>query len=243
MSQPHARPFLGALAASLALAVLPQPSPAATPRVHAIVGARIVTAPGQVIEHGTVVMRDGVITAVGAGITVPADARVWEGDSLTVYPGLIDAYVIPAEAPGQAQPSGPPVGRPVDRPPPLSIGLNSSASAFAGGGSLALQRGLDVDHDAAEAWQSLAEGPLEAMADAVGFGDRKVRAHQDVEVQVDVVARAAGTHVMGLDHAWLFERQGWTRTHLAVNARRSASTPHGSVRGALFLYLSRQHGF
>jgi len=112
MSQPHARPFLGALAASLALAVLPQPSPAATPRVHAIVGARIVTAPGQVIEHGTVVMRDGVITAVGAGFQVPADARVWDGDSLTVYPGLIDAYVIPAEAPGQAQPSGPPAGRP-----------------------------------------------------------------------------------------------------------------------------------
>ncbi len=100
-----------------------------------------------------------------------------------------------------------------------------------------------MDHDAAEAWQSLAEGPREAMADAVGFGDREVRAHQDVEVQVDVVARAAGTHVMGLEHACLFERPGWPRTHLAVKARRSASAPHGSVRGALILYLSREHGF
>ncbi len=66
---------------------------AATPRVHAIVGARIVTAPGQVIERGTVVMRDGIVVAVGANVPVPADARVWPGDSLTVYPGLIDAFV------------------------------------------------------------------------------------------------------------------------------------------------------
>jgi len=71
---------------------------AAAPRVHAIVGARIVTAPGKVIERGTIVMRDGVITAVGAGVAVPADARVWPGDSLTVYPGLIDAYVVATEA-------------------------------------------------------------------------------------------------------------------------------------------------
>src|SRR5262245_32200642 len=70
---------------------------AATPRIHAIVGARIVTAPGQVIERGTIVIRDGVITEVGAKVTVPADARVWPADSLTVYPGLIDAYSLPPE--------------------------------------------------------------------------------------------------------------------------------------------------
>jgi N-acyl-D-aspartate/D-glutamate deacylase len=103
---------LGALATAFVLAAFPQPTPAATPRVHAIVGARIVTAPGQVIENGTVVMRDGVITAVGAGIPVPADARIWDGDSLTVYPGLIDAYVLPAEArrrvrSGRLQPAAP----------------------------------------------------------------------------------------------------------------------------------------
>ncbi|MEO5987313.1 MAG: amidohydrolase family protein [Candidatus Eisenbacteria bacterium] len=71
---------------------------AATPRVHAITNARIVTAPGQVIEHGTVVMRDGIIVAVGARVAVPADARIWKGDSLTVYAGMIDAFVLPAEA-------------------------------------------------------------------------------------------------------------------------------------------------
>src|SRR5262245_57817526 len=66
---------------------------AVTPRVHAIVGARIVVAPGQVIERGTIVIRDGVIVAAGANVAVPPDARVWRGDSLTVYAGMIDSYV------------------------------------------------------------------------------------------------------------------------------------------------------
>lgn len=80
---------------------------AATPRVHAIVGARIVTAPGQVIPRGTIVMRDGIIVAVGAAVTPPPDARLWPGDSLTVYAGLIDAMVLPAEAGGGPRGGGP----------------------------------------------------------------------------------------------------------------------------------------
>jgi imidazolonepropionase-like amidohydrolase len=111
MPEPSRRSAPGALAALCALALFALPASAATPRVHAIVGARIVTGPGQVIENGTVVMRDGVITAVGANIPVPADARVWEGDSLTVYAGLIDAFVMPAEAPSQGGPQGSPFGR------------------------------------------------------------------------------------------------------------------------------------
>lgn len=88
---------------------------AATPRVHAIVGARIVTAPGAVIERGTIVMRDGLIVAVGASVTVPADARIWPGDSLTVYPGLIDAYVLPSESGGAGATTPSPAGRPGPR--------------------------------------------------------------------------------------------------------------------------------
>lgn len=51
---------------------------AEAPQVHALTGVRIVVAPGQVIESGTVVIRDGVIAAVGADVEIPADARVWE---------------------------------------------------------------------------------------------------------------------------------------------------------------------
>src|SRR5262245_60281674 len=110
MPEPPRRLLIGALAALAALALLSLPASAATPRGHAIVGARTVTGPGQAIANGTIVMRDGVITAVGANIPVPADARIWDGDSLTVYAGLIDAFVMPTEAaPAAAQ--GSPFGR------------------------------------------------------------------------------------------------------------------------------------
>src|SRR6266850_3861219 len=77
---------------------------------YAITNARIVTVSGPVIERGTVVIRDGLIAAVGANATVPADARVIDGNGLTIYPGLIDASTslgipepspLPSPSPGQ----------------------------------------------------------------------------------------------------------------------------------------------
>jgi len=58
---------------------------------YAITNARIVTVSGPVIERGTVVIRDGLIAAVGANVTAPADARLIDGTGLSVYPGLMDA--------------------------------------------------------------------------------------------------------------------------------------------------------
>ncbi|HEV2860022.1 MAG TPA: amidohydrolase family protein [Pyrinomonadaceae bacterium] len=58
---------------------------------YAITNARVVTVSGPTIERGTVVVRDGLIAAVGAGVAAPPDARAIDGTGLTVYPGLIDA--------------------------------------------------------------------------------------------------------------------------------------------------------
>lgn len=57
----------------------------------AIIGARIVTVSGAVIENGTVVIQNGKITAVGAVATVPGGAERIDGKGLSVYPGMIDA--------------------------------------------------------------------------------------------------------------------------------------------------------
>lgn len=59
---------------------------------YAITNARIITVSGNTIERGTLVIRNGLINAVGAGVKVPADARIIDGTGLTIYPGLIDAY-------------------------------------------------------------------------------------------------------------------------------------------------------
>lgn len=83
-------------ATAVTLAVAPLSAQLASPRnipaTYAITNARLVTIAGPAIEKGTVVVRHGLIAAVGAGVTVPADARVIDGTGLTVYPGLIDAY-------------------------------------------------------------------------------------------------------------------------------------------------------
>jgi imidazolonepropionase-like amidohydrolase len=60
------------------------------PTVFAIRDARVITEPGKVLPQATVVIRDGLIEAVGAGVKAPADALVIDGKGLTVYPGLID---------------------------------------------------------------------------------------------------------------------------------------------------------
>lgn len=57
----------------------------------AITGARIVTVSGAEIPNGTVVIRDGIISAVGANVSIPRNAERIDGKGLTVFPGMIDA--------------------------------------------------------------------------------------------------------------------------------------------------------
>ncbi len=63
-------------------------------RAHAIVGATIVPSPGQQIENGTILIRKGVIEAVGTDLQIPPDARIWDAEGLTVYPGLIESALM-----------------------------------------------------------------------------------------------------------------------------------------------------
>ena len=94
-------------AVAIAIGHGPGPSQAqhSATETYAITNARIVPVSGAMIEKGTVVIRDGLIAAVGANVTVPADARVIDGAGLTVYPGLIDTNT----SLGMPQPSPPAV--------------------------------------------------------------------------------------------------------------------------------------
>jgi hypothetical protein len=70
----------------------------------AIRNARIVTVSGPVIAKGTVVVRNGLIEAVGDNVAAPSDAMVVDGEGLTVYPGLIDSLSTWGQ-PGAASPA------------------------------------------------------------------------------------------------------------------------------------------
>jgi hypothetical protein len=97
------------------------------PRIHALTEVRIVPAPGQLIESGTVVLRDGLIEAVGANVTPPPDAEIIKGEAnWTVYPAFIDAASrVGLEAEQPAGRGGPPgrggeprrLGAPHELPP------------------------------------------------------------------------------------------------------------------------------
>jgi imidazolonepropionase-like amidohydrolase len=57
----------------------------------AIRNATIVPVSSAMIPNGTIVFSNGLITAVGASVNIPANATVIDGTGLFVYPGLIDA--------------------------------------------------------------------------------------------------------------------------------------------------------
>ncbi len=96
MNAPFSRFLITFLALTLlfGLDVLPfvraQTEANQAPATYAITNARIVTLSGAPVERGTVVIRDGLIAAVGANVQTPADARVIDGTGLTVYPGFFD---------------------------------------------------------------------------------------------------------------------------------------------------------
>jgi imidazolonepropionase-like amidohydrolase len=86
-------------AASLTYAQAPGPI--------ALRGARVVTVSGPVLEKGTVLLRNGLIEAVGENVDLPKDAWVVDAQGVTVYPGLIDALSTVGLPETPAQPTTP----------------------------------------------------------------------------------------------------------------------------------------
>src|SRR5215469_13765652 len=96
---------------------------AEAPQAVAIRNAKIVTVSGPTIAKGTVVLRNGLIEAVGENVPVPADAWVVDGEGMTVYPGLIDSLStvgIPGAAPAAAAAGRGGVGRNQTQTNPLA---------------------------------------------------------------------------------------------------------------------------
>lgn len=75
----------------LLLLLVPSLLSAEAPGVYAITGGTVHPVSGPEIANGTVVIRNGLIEAIGANVAVPADATTIDAKGLHVYPGLIDA--------------------------------------------------------------------------------------------------------------------------------------------------------
>lgn len=119
-----------ALAATLSLSLAPRLLVAQSD-TWALTNARIQTVTKGVIEKGTIIVRKGLIEAVGASLTIPQDARVMDLAGKTVSPGLIDL----TSSLGLAAPAAP-----------------AGGGAGGGGGGAQNQggpRGIEAERDAA----------------------------------------------------------------------------------------------
>jgi imidazolonepropionase-like amidohydrolase len=58
----------------------------------ALTGGTIHTLAGDVIENGTILFEDGVITAIGTNVDLPSGTVTKDVSGKQIYPGLIDAY-------------------------------------------------------------------------------------------------------------------------------------------------------
>lgn len=97
MMQSRLRESAGFMLASFAFLAL---SPGASaqhdapppPAAYALRNVTVHFADGRREVGANLVVRRGIITALGMGVEIPSDAMVMEGDSLFVYPGLVDAH-------------------------------------------------------------------------------------------------------------------------------------------------------
>jgi imidazolonepropionase-like amidohydrolase len=120
----------------------------------ALTNVRIETVTRGVIERGTVVIRDGLIAAVGADAVVPADARVLDLTGKTVLPAFIDLTSSLGLASAPAPSAG---GRP-----------GAGAAAAAGAGAESAPVGLEPYRAVADELRPAA-ADVKAERDA-GFG-------------------------------------------------------------------------
>ena len=131
----------------------------------ALTNARIETVTKGTIDRGTIVIRDGIIEAVGPNITPPGDARVVDLTGRTIYPGFIDLTSS--------------MGLPT--PPPQQGGFGGGGG---GGGGGAANANAPVRNVGMEPGRVIANEVAPAAAD--------VRAARDVGITTALVAPSRG---------------------------------------------------
>ena len=80
------------------------------PGVTAITGGTLHPVSGPVIPNGTLVIRQGLVEAIGANVSIPPDAAIIDVKGAHVYPGLIDAqtslgFTAPKSTDASAEPT------------------------------------------------------------------------------------------------------------------------------------------
>jgi imidazolonepropionase-like amidohydrolase len=207
--------------------------------IWALTNARIVPVARPVIARGTVVLRDGLIAAVGADVTVPPDARVLDLAGKTVYPGLIDlgstvGLAQPRRAAGAGAPSGPPTG--------FALAAVRDTSGWQGLDPHRVVRDELTDDPAAADWRAAGittvlvaptSGAFRGQSALLNLGsgpiaDRVVVTPAALHLGFEGVRGRYPTTLMGV---MAYQRQSLLDAqHLAEHERRYRANPRGRER-------------
>lgn len=119
-------------------------------QTYALKNVNIVQSPGQMINLGTIVMKEGLITAVGKNASIPPDAQIIEADSMYIYAGFIDGLSHigipkPKEAEGGRRGRGTRPEFPPSNPPNDKAGIQPERQA---------KDLLDAKEKSIETWRS-----------------------------------------------------------------------------------------
>ena len=136
---------------------------------YALTGGRVIVSPGRTIEAGVVVVRGGVIEAVGPASTtaVPADASVIDVSGKVVHAAFIDPYVttdrLAGRSPKRAKDAGAPAPTPASAPREAGPAVHPVAAVRADERAL---DGLTIKDDVAEELRRQGFGVVAAVPTA-----------------------------------------------------------------------------
>ncbi|MGH7502551.1 MAG: amidohydrolase family protein [Longimicrobiales bacterium] len=167
----------------------------------AIRNATILTVANGTIENGTIVVREGRITAVGTNVDVPAGVQVIDGQGMYVMPGIIDAHShaalegginegsesVTPEVRVRVRADDPTVYRALAGGSTASLSLHGSANTIGGQGAIIKHRwGLTADEmmfeDAPRVVKfALGENVTRASSDAADEDRRYPKSRMGVE--------------------------------------------------------------
>ncbi len=146
--------FVALLAAPFTAPVVPVAAQNAAdlkPAAYAIRDARVVVEAGTVLPKATVIIRDGLIVAVGPDLAIPADALVTEGKGLTVYPGFLDAGSSRGYDTALRRSQGGPAAAEDTAADPLVATKPDNRKGFTP--EFAIQTALKLDEESVAAWR------------------------------------------------------------------------------------------
>ncbi len=142
-----------ALLAALFVPLAAQNTADLNPTAYAIRDARVVVEPGTVLPKATVVIRDGLVTAVGPDVEIPPDAHVTDGKGMTVYPGFIDAGSSRGYDPSLRRSQGGPPAADDSAADPLAATKPDNRKGFTP--EFAVQTALKLDEEAVGPWRKV----------------------------------------------------------------------------------------